>query len=134
MGGGLALIAGPDGTIVNMPLSELQHGPFRNFLVPGWLLFGVVGLLNTLAGLLVLRRYAVGNTAAFISGGAIAIWIVVEMMLVYSSHWLQVLYLGVGLAIQALALLRARALRPPGTREPSRGRTHPHQGPVLHTP
>jgi hypothetical protein len=44
LGGGGVLMAGPDGSIIHMPLSLLQSSPFANFFLPGLILFTFVGL------------------------------------------------------------------------------------------
>jgi hypothetical protein len=135
IGGGLALLAAPDGSIVRMPLSILEHTPFRDFLVPGLLLTFVVGFGNMIAGALVARRYRFADAAAFMSGGALTIWILVQMIMLRSAVWLQLGYLALGLVIQGLALVRARQMRErvPG-REPLAGRRLPPEGPIPHTP
>ncbi len=42
--GGLAFIFAPDGSLLQMPLSQLRNAPFQNFLIPGILLFLFVGV------------------------------------------------------------------------------------------
>ncbi len=54
--GGGSLIADPSGARLQMPISFLDSTPFRSYLIPGGLLFGVVGLSNVFAGYLALRR------------------------------------------------------------------------------
>lgn len=111
MAGGLAFLVKPDGSVVQMPLSALEHSPFETFLIPGLLLFGVVGVGNTVAAALVSRRHALANHAAFVSGSALAIWIVTEMIMIRQLHWLQSSYLTLALAIQILALMRWQETR-----------------------
>jgi hypothetical protein len=44
-GGGVFLIISPSGKLIgNLPLSILEHSPFTNFLIPGIILFLVLGL------------------------------------------------------------------------------------------
>src|SRR5829696_8328685 len=54
LAGGSFLIAAPDGRLMDMPV-DIMHGVFRDFLIPGIILFAL-GLLNTFAFLSVLRR------------------------------------------------------------------------------
>lgn len=51
--GGLLLMLAPDGSLMGMTLDWLQNAPFKNYFIPGLLLFSVLGLftLFTLVGL-----------------------------------------------------------------------------------
>lgn len=112
--GGLVMMAWPTGSpwTPGLNLSMLQHSPFFDFLGPGLLLFGVVGLLNLVAAALALRRHRFGEIVAFGAGSSISIWIAVEFALLRAFSWLQVLYLAVGICTMTLAQglwLRRRA-------------------------
>lgn len=101
IGGGLGLVARPDGSALGLPLSVLDHAPFASFLVPGLLLLVVVGVGSMLAGVLVLRdgqRYA---PVAFAAGGAQLIWIVAQMIMLRSINGLQIACFAAALAILA---------------------------------
>ncbi len=106
--GGVELVFVADGAPVKPPLALLAHTPFRDFLVPGLLLAVLVGGTNTLAGVLVLRRHPRANAEAIVSGGILALWILVEVLLIRGVHWLHGIYLGLGLAILAVAAGRER--------------------------
>lgn len=45
IGGGAVLIISPSGKLMGMPLAMLDTSPFSNFLIPGIILFLVLGLL-----------------------------------------------------------------------------------------
>jgi hypothetical protein len=104
--GGLELVFGRDGSPVRPPLSLLEHTPFRDFLVPGLLLTVFVGGINTLAGVLVVRRHSRADAEAMVSGAVLAAWIVIEVLLIRHVHWLHGVYLSVGLTILAIASTR----------------------------
>lgn len=86
------------------PRSMLEYTPFHSFIVPGLLLFFVIGFSNLLAGIQVLRQDRWGEIAAGFAGGAVTIWIITEMVLLHSFEWLQGFYLGIGLATLAAAI------------------------------
>lgn len=98
MAGGAELVLWPNGAPWAPWLSPsiLQHTPFSNFLVPGLLLFWLVGVVNVGAGLMVQRRSRWSAVAAFGAGASLTIWIVTEMILFQAVHWLHLLYLGAG--------------------------------------
>ena len=119
LGGGGALILGPDGHIIQMPLSILDHAPFSNFLIPGILLFAFVGIfpmavayslwqqpawqwpdaLNPFKGL---HWSWAGSLAA---GVIIIIWIIVQVLMIQSAGILHYIYLGWGALLVGLTLL-----------------------------
>lgn len=43
--GGGVLIISPSGKMFGMPLSMLDNSPFNNFLIPGIILFSLLGLV-----------------------------------------------------------------------------------------
>jgi hypothetical protein len=111
--GGTELVLAPDGSLVGLPLSLLRYSPFADFLVPGLLLAGVVGLSNTLAGVLVIAGKPSAGGEALVGGVAMATWIGVEIALLRSFHWLHGVYLAIAAAIVVVALVyehRAGAL------------------------
>ncbi|HEY5373279.1 MAG TPA: hypothetical protein VIK01_06310 [Polyangiaceae bacterium] len=101
IGGGLALMAGPNGEILPLPVAALSGSPFANYFVPGAILFTIIGLGPLGAAVLAWRRHPVAPLLAFAVGVALLIWLVVEIELVgYSSDPpLQALYLGLGATI-----------------------------------
>ena len=44
IGGGGVLIISPGGELIGMPLSLLNHSPFKSFLFPGIILFSILGI------------------------------------------------------------------------------------------
>jgi hypothetical protein len=104
IGGGLSLVLYPDGSRTHLPLSLLSHSPFATYLVPGLLLTVVVGLGNTLAGIMALRAAPRSRAAALLAGAVLVGWIVSEMILLQTLHWLQVVYLCLGALIVAESL------------------------------
>jgi hypothetical protein len=113
IGGGIALMAGPDGEIFPLPLSALAGSPFANYFVPGMILFTVLGVGPLVAAIIAWRRQRVAPFLALAVGGALIIWIVVEIGIVGYSNKppLQALYLGLGVVITLVgtAWLRSSA-------------------------
>ena len=119
LGGGAALIASPKGGIIKLPLSDLAGSPFHDFLIPGVILFVVLGLAPLLVAWALLRRPPVALleavnpfrrqywawTAAGAIGCGLLIWIGVEVTIIPFSA-LQPFYAAVGLGIIALTLAR----------------------------
>ena len=56
--GGGALILAPDGHLLGMPVKLLAGSPFPSSLVPGIILFGLIGVAPLMAAAITLRRQA----------------------------------------------------------------------------
>lgn len=106
MAGGFALVASPDGALVDMPTSVLSHSPFSTFLVPGLLLLLVVGVGNLIAGWRVVRDRRDANVWAFAGGAALLGFIVTEMVMLRTINVLQCVYLGISVVIMTDSLRR----------------------------
>ncbi len=103
--GGGALVLGPDGHLLGMPITLLAGSPFSSYLVPGIILFSVIGLGPLLAAGLTVRRHALAPAAAVAVGLALVGWISVEMVVLAgfaSLAW--VLYLVLGVSVAAIGV------------------------------
>ncbi|MBN1136712.1 MAG: hypothetical protein JXM73_09000 [Anaerolineae bacterium] len=116
--GGL-LIAAPDGHLMQMPLSMLEHGPFSDFLIPGLILFTLLGIYPLCIAYALWKRPGwrwpdainpfkrthwswAGSLAA---GVIVVVWIVVEVIILRSFVFLQILYLVWGTVLVLVTLL-----------------------------
>lgn len=103
--GGGALILDPTGGGLQMPLGLLDGSPFDNYLIPGTILFVVLGVgpIIVFFGLLGQKNWS--KTGAVIVALALIIWIGVEIIMVgyHADPPLQLVYglTGVGILILA---------------------------------
>jgi hypothetical protein len=106
LGGGLVLMLAPRGEIMPLPLSALAGSPFDTYLVPGLILFGVLGLGPLVAARLAWLRHPLAPTAAFVVGIGLLIWVAVEVAIIgYSNEPpLQTIYGILGVAIVLVAV------------------------------
>jgi hypothetical protein len=108
--GGSALILAPDGHLLGMPTTLLAGSPFQSFLVPGIVLFTIVGLAPLLAAALTVRRHAFAPFAAVAIGLTLIGWVSVEMVVLAglgSLAWALYLVLGSCLAAIGVAWWRS---------------------------
>jgi hypothetical protein len=105
LGGGLVLMIAPRGEIMPLPLTALAGSPFDTYLVPGLILFGVLGLGPLVAARLAWRRHRLAPTAALVVGVGLLIWVAVEVAIIgYSNEPpLQAIYAILGVAIVLVA-------------------------------
>ena len=120
IGGGGALIISPSGKLLGgLPLSILERSPFDNFLVPGIILFVVLGLIPCLLIYALIKR-PVSKIAGYFNffmdmywawsfsvyvAFALIIWIQVETIFVQGVGWLQTFYMLYSIPLVFVALL-----------------------------
>ena len=110
LGGGIALVYKPDGSALGIPLELLHGSPFPDYLIPGMVLLVFNGIGSLVAGILTYRRYLYTGELAFIFGGGLMIWIVVQVMIL-GYHWMHGLYFSIGLSELILGLFLRPAMR-----------------------
>ena len=96
---GIVMISNPDGSIMNLPLGLLDGTPFRDFKIPGILLAVFVGGTNLFAVFFNLKRHRSRYNWALAGGLVISGWIIIQMILIGTFHWLHVFYLAIGILI-----------------------------------
>ena len=101
--GGGSLVLDPSGASMEMPLDWLAGTPFSSYLIPGLILFLVLGAGSIAAAIATVRK--VNNYPLLVSliGLALVIWIIVQIIMIQQLHWLQALYGGIGLILLTLA-------------------------------
>ena len=117
--GGAVLIISRYGKLFGMPLSLLRTSPFNNFLIPGIILFTVLGVIQILTMVALIKR-PVNRLAekfnlfrdmhwawtfSIYPAFALIIWIQVEMYFLQAVHWSHNLYMFIALSIIFMALL-----------------------------
>ncbi|WP_310394214.1 hypothetical protein [Hymenobacter sp.] len=125
LGGGGMLTVSPSGKLIGMPLSMLTHSPFADFLVPGLLLFTVLGVVPCLLVVALLKkpestfadRLNVFQDMHWAWTGSIYVafalvgWLQLQMTFLNAVSWLHTGYMLLALVILFVALLpKNRAL------------------------
>jgi len=100
---GALLASYPDGSIFGLSTGLLKGTPFSNFLVPGLLLSIVVGGTNLVAVLLNMQTHPLRYNWAIAGAVMLMGWAIVQMLLIAVLHWLQFVYLGIGLMMVLLS-------------------------------
>lgn len=117
--GGGVLIISPDGKLFGMPLSLLENSPFSSFLIPGIILFTMLGLMPicTIFALIKKPKSELAErmnffpdmhwawTSGIYVAFALIIWIQVEMTFLRAVHWSHSFYMFIGISIIFVALL-----------------------------
>jgi hypothetical protein len=116
-GGGMLLLQ-PDGSLLGMEAAWLDHSPFHTYLIPGFILFVLNGLLPlfTVVGLLLQPDWRWANalniysnrhwawTYSLYSGVIVITWITVQLIMT-RYFWLQPVMIFTGLLIIVFTLI-----------------------------
>jgi len=103
--GGAGFIFDPSGKSMWMTIDMLEKSPFMDFLIPGLILFIVLGVGNLLGTILTFKRHHFSGSMAILLGVALVIWICVQVYWIGLGSFLQLLYLILGLIEFALGYM-----------------------------
>jgi peptidoglycan/LPS O-acetylase OafA/YrhL len=80
--GGIGLVLDPTGESLQIPLSWLEGSPFDDYLVPGLILFFILGIFPLVVFYGLLKKTKWSWFAAMLVGVGLVIWIVVEILVI----------------------------------------------------
>ncbi|MBL4934313.1 hypothetical protein JK636_00925 [Clostridium sp. YIM B02515] len=102
IGGGMMAILNPQGP-GGMPADALKNSPFNNYLIPGIILFSVIGLGSIFSSVMIyLRSKFIGYISSVFSW-ALVIWIIVQCIMLNAVVSLHVIFFIIGLVEAALS-------------------------------
>jgi hypothetical protein len=102
---GWAFIQDPNGSGVGISLDYLKDSPFKDFLIPGIVLFSVNGVASLIGAVLAFFKNRNSGIFTMILGVAMLIWIAAQVYWLGWSSWLQPTFLAVGAIEIALGFL-----------------------------
>lgn len=97
LAGGLPMILSPDGADIGFSTEALSTSPFDNYLIPGILLFTLIGLGNLAASFFSLKLKDPSGFFGIFFGSALIIWILAQFYFLGYGSWLQPFYLILGI-------------------------------------
>jgi hypothetical protein len=100
--GGGAAILNPLSPL-GVPLDLLINSPFENFLVPGLILFLIIGIGSMISGFMAVLKSNYQGYFSSVSSWALMIWIVVQCFMIRAVAFPHVLFFFIGLAGAVLA-------------------------------
>lgn len=117
--GGSVLTIDPTGRLLKMPITLLENSPFNSFLIPGIILFAVLGVSPLIISIALITKWQwkVADriniftemhwswTYSLYIGFALIIWITLEGFFIGEIVMIHVGYIFLGLMIQAVTLL-----------------------------
>lgn len=88
--GGWNLMLHPDGSSIELSTLWLKHTPFKNFFIPGVVLFAVNGVFSILCLVLLIFKYRHIALLTIIQGVILLGWIVVQALMMRTVYWLHI--------------------------------------------
>lgn len=101
---GLMMILDPSGMAMRLEVEWLAGTPFQDFLIPGFILFSVLGIGSFVVVYGIARRRQWAWWAAVGLGIALVGWILTQVLLLRMYHVLQLIYGVLGAALILLAV------------------------------
>ena len=98
------MVLSPGDPSSGMSTQVLQGSPFDSFLIPGILLLTIYGAGNLVGSYFSLKFKKMAGHLGIILGFAMIVWIVVQMVLLGYTSWLQPLFLLLGFIELGLGL------------------------------
>jgi hypothetical protein len=104
LAGGLAAIINPQGPL-GMSVEPLNNSPFSNYLIPGIILFTVIGLGNIISAFMFRYKLKFQGYISSVFSWALVIWIVVQCIMLNTVVFLHILFFTIGLIEAALSIV-----------------------------
>jgi hypothetical protein len=102
--GGLAAITDPKAPL-GIPIEVLKNSPFSSFLIPGIILFTLIGLGNIFSALMFRFNSRFQGYISSIFSWALVIWIIVQCIMLNSIAALHVIFFTIGLVEASLSMI-----------------------------
>ncbi|NMB25116.1 MAG: hypothetical protein GX986_06245 [Firmicutes bacterium] len=99
---GIGALAGGAAALLNpyeplgVPVDALEFSPFDNYLIPGIILFTVIGLGSISSALLLYSGSRFRGCVSATFSWALVIWIVVQCLMLRTIHFLHITFLAIG--------------------------------------
>jgi len=100
-GGGYYGMTGADG----IPIEWLENSPFKNYFLPSFVLFTIVGGSSLFASISVFKKFNFEKFSVFSSVVIILVWITTQVLIIGYVSWMQPTITVLGLVILILSIL-----------------------------
>lgn len=104
MAGGLAAITNPQSPL-GISVEVLKNSPFSNYLIPGIILFTIIGVGNVISAIMFRFKSRFQGYISSVFSWALVIWIVVQCIMMEDIAFLHVLFFMIGLVEAGLSMV-----------------------------
>lgn len=102
--GGLAAIVNPEEPL-GITVEALKNSPFSNYLIPGIILFTIIGLGNVFSALMFRFKFKFQGYISSVFSWALVIWIVVQCIMLEAVAFLHILFFMIGVIEAVLSAI-----------------------------
>ena len=102
--GGTSLMMDPSGKLMQIPLRLIKNSPFRDYFIPGILLFAVIGIFSLLISAFIMFKGRYHGSLVILQGCFIVIWIIAQILFLNAIFWMQFLFAGIGILLILLGV------------------------------
>ena len=102
--GGLAAIVNPEEPL-GITAEALKNSPFSNYLIPGIILFTVIGFGNVFSALMFRFKSKLQGYISSVFSWALVIWIVVQCIMLEAVAFLHILFFMIGVIEAVLSAI-----------------------------
>jgi hypothetical protein len=110
LAGGYLLIEDPSGASLHIDIEQVDAVAFDDFLIPGIILFLLIGVMSILAAFFVVFRWNGYDGFVILQGVLLFTWIVVQIFLFEQIYYVQYIVAGIALLLVIFGLRLSRAL------------------------
>lgn len=97
IGGGACLMYDPSGKLIGLPIGYLQGSPFGSYLVPGIVLFILIGIGNLVAAVLGFKNHRHSGELGNKLGAILLIWMAVQLLVIGYKMWIQMIFIAISI-------------------------------------
>lgn len=97
--GGWSFIQDPTGSDLQIPTTYLEHSPFKDFLIPGIVLFTVNGVLSLVTLVWTLMQWKQYGWLIMIQGAMLVGWIIIQMIMLREINLYHFIFGSIGLLL-----------------------------------
>ena len=102
---GVLFVSDPSGQKMGMTTAYLDSSPFSTYLIPGWVLLIVNGLMNVVAAVASIIRWGRYPLLVILQGMLLSGWIIIQVILVKDLNVLHYTMLTIGLLLISCGII-----------------------------
>ena len=95
--GGWSLMMDPTGQDLHLPQDLLAHAPFKDFFIPGVVLFSLIGVFSLVAMIWTTMHWKHYPWLIIAEGVLVTGWIIIQMIMIREISYLQFIFGGIGI-------------------------------------
>ncbi len=103
--GGWILMMDPSGVQMQLPANYLAHIPFKDYFIPGLVLFAANGLMSFVVLVAIATNRRFYTQMIVVQGAILSGWIMIQTLMVQDVYYLHYIMGSVGLALIGLGFI-----------------------------